>query len=151
MKKNRFIVSACLIGEPCRYDGESKKHPGITRYLRKKDYLTLCPEMLAGWGSPRPSVQFFGGGAVGVVHGKTKIKDCRGRDRTESLLRGVSRALRQALRFGVREAILKDKSPSCGVRRIYMGGRLRRGEGVFTYRLREKGIGVRSEESFGDR
>ncbi|MBI2985508.1 MAG: DUF523 domain-containing protein [Deltaproteobacteria bacterium] len=146
MKKGGYIVSACLVGRRCRYDGEDKSHSGVVRFLRRRKYLALCPEMLAGWKSPRPAVELRGGGAAQVSEGVARIKDARGRDRTETLIRGVHRALRRAVAFEAREAILKEKSPSCGVERVYRDGRLGRGEGLFTYWLRKNGISVRSEE-----
>ncbi len=148
MKKTSYIVSACLLGQRCRYNGEDKRHPGVIRFLRGKKYLALCPERLAGWGSPRLSVQFRGGGAAEVVEGKARIEDERGMDRTESLMEGVSMALEQVQTLKAREAILKEKSPSCGVRRVYRDGKLGPGEGLFTHGLRKKGVRVKSEESF---
>lgn len=148
MKKAKYVVSACLLGERCRYNGEGKAHPGVIRFLRRKKYVGLCPEMLAGWGSPRPPVQFHDGAASEVVGGKAKVKDDQGRDRTASLMKGVGKALKQAVSLGATEAVLKEKSPSCGVKRIYRDGKLTRGEGLFTYWLKKKGVRVRSEESF---
>lgn len=148
MRRAPYLISACLLGEHCRYNGEHRRHPGVIRFLRRKRYLAVCPEMLAGWGSPRPPVQFHGGGAPEVAQGKAVVQDTLGRDRTRSLVRGIARAVRKALVFEVREAILKEKSPSCGVKRVYRDGKLVRGEGVFTHCLREQGVKVRSEESF---
>ena len=148
MKKPRYVVSACLLGRRCRYNGEDKKHPGVIRFLRRKNYLAVCPEMLAGWKAPRPPVEFHGGGAAAVAEGKATINDSRGRDRTASLLKGIRKALRRAAVFGAREAILKEKSPSCGVQRVYRDGRLQRGQGLFTHWLRKKGVRVRSEGDF---
>ena len=148
MKKAPYVVSACLLGKRCRYNGEDKAHPGVIRFLREKKYVALCPERLAGWGVPRPPVEFHGGGAAKVVEGRAKIKDGRGRDRTASLIRGIAQALRRALASGAREAILKEKSPSCGVGKSYRDGRLVRAGGLFTYWLRRNGVKVRSEESF---
>ncbi len=148
MKKAKYIVSACLLGKRCRYNGEDKEHPGVIRFLRGKKYFALCPEMLAGWGSPRPPVEFHGGGASEVAGGLARIQDDRGRDRTGSLIKGITKALRRALSLESREAILKEKSPSCGVKRVYRDGKLTRGEGLFTHWLRERGIRVRSEEGF---
>ena len=148
MKKASVIVSACLVGERCRYNGEDRAHPGVIRFLRGKKYVALCPERLAGWGVPRPAVEFHGGGAKEVADGKARVKDSRGRDRTASLIKGVTRALRRALSLEVGEAVLKEKSPSCGVTKVYRNGRLTRGEGIFTYWLRQNGVKVRSEESF---
>lgn len=148
MKKGGYIVSACLLGRRCRYDGGEKGHPGVIRFLRRKNYLAVCPEMIAGWGSPRPPVEFHGGGAAEVAEGRARITDSDGRNRTASLIRGITKALRQADALEAREAILKEKSPSCGVKRVYRDGRLTRGEGLFTHWLRKKGIQVRSEEEF---
>ena len=148
MKKPPIIVSACLVGKRCRYNGEDRAHPGVIRFLRKKNYVAICPERLAGWGVPRPPVEFHGGGARKVAEGKAKIVDDRGRNRTASLMKGVTRALRRALSLKAREAILKEKSPSCGVGKVYRDGRLARGEGIFTYQLERHGVEVRSEESF---
>jgi len=151
MKQPPIIVSACLVGKRCRYNGEDRTHAGVTRFLRGKNYVAVCPEMLAGWGVPRPPVEFHGGGARSVVERKAGIIDERGRDRTTSLLKGVAKAVRRAVVLEAREAILKEKSPSCGVGQVYRDGRLRRGEGVFTYWLRRYGVKARSEESFAER
>lgn len=148
MKKSGLLVSACLLGRHCRYNGEDKRHPGVLRFLRGRDYLAVCPEMLAGWSSPRLPVEFHGGGAPAVATGAARIQDSRGRDRTASLMRGIRKALRQIARLKAGKAILKEKSPSCGVQRVYRDGRLTRGEGLFTYWLRKRGIEVRSEENF---
>jgi uncharacterized protein YbbK (DUF523 family) len=148
MKKSGYIVSACLLGRRCRYNGEDKAHPGVMRFLRGKRFLALCPEMLAGWGAPRLPVEFHGGGAARVALGKATIRDSRGRDRTESLMRGIRKALTQARRFGASAAILKEKSPSCGVHRVYRDRRLVRGPGLFAHGLRQKGVRVRCEQVF---
>ncbi len=148
MKKASIIVSACLVGERCRYNGEDRAHPGVARFLRGKKYLAVCPERLAGWGVPRPAVEFHGGGAKQLAEGKATITDSRGRDRTASLIKGVTKALRRAISLQASEAILKEKSPSCGVGKVYRDGKLTRGEGIFTHWLRRSGVKVRSEESF---
>jgi len=53
MKQRGYIVSACLLGRRCRYNGGDKSHSGVIRFLKRKKYLALCPELLAGWGAPR--------------------------------------------------------------------------------------------------
>jgi len=151
MKQPKYIVSACLIGKRCRYDGRHKAHPGVIRFLRGRKYLALCPEMLAGWGSPRPPVEFHGGGAAEVLEGRASVRDDRKRNRTRSLLRGITRALEQADASGAKQAILKEKSPSCGVNHVYRDGKLTRGQGLFTYWLRQRGVKAQSEESFRDK
>lgn len=148
MNRAPVIVSACLIGRRCRYNGEHRANAGVLGYLKNKKYIAVCPEKLAGWGVPRPPVEFCGGGASAVIGGKAEIVDDRGRNRTASLLRGAQRALSRALSGKARVAILKEKSPSCGVKQVYRDGRLVRGEGVFTYWLKHHGIATRSEGSF---
>lgn len=151
MNRSPVVVSACLIGRRCRYNGQHRTHAGVLRYLKNKKYIAVCPEKLAGWGVPRPPVEFHGGGASAVVDGRAAIVDERGRDRTASLLRGARRALSRALSAKPTEAILKEKSPSCGVKKVYRDGRLVRGEGVFTHWLKRHGIATRSEDSFTER
>jgi uncharacterized protein YbbK (DUF523 family) len=151
MKRPPVVVSACLIGKRCRYNGERRAHAGVLRFLKRRDYIAVCPEKLAGWGVPRPPVEFSGGGASAVVEGKAKVIDDRGRDRTRSLMRGARRALARALSSKAIEAILKEKSPSCGVKNVYREGRLIRGQGIFTHWLKRHGIIARSEESFTER
>jgi uncharacterized protein YbbK (DUF523 family) len=151
MNRSPVVVSACLIGRRCRYNGEHRAHTGVLRYLKNKKYIAVCPEKLAGWGVPRPPVEFHSGGASAVSDGKAEIVDGRGRNRTASLLRGARRALARALAAKATEAILKEKSPSCGVKKVYRDGRLVRGEGVFAYWLKRHGIATRSEDSFTER
>lgn len=151
MKQAPIIVSACLIGKRCRYNGDDRAHAGVIRFLSGKKYLAVCPEKLAGWGVPRPPVEFRGGGVAKVLRGDARIEDSSGRDRTKSLMKGVAGALRRALRLQPREAILKEKSPSCGVKKVYRDGKLKRGQGLFAYALRRNGVKVRSEESFAGR
>ena len=148
MKQRGYIVSACLLGRRCRYNGGDKSHSGVIRFLKRKKYLALCPELLAGWGAPRLPVEFHGGGAARVAEGSATIRDSRGRDRTRSLIRGIRKALGQADRFEAAAAILKEKSPACGVHRVYRDGRLTRGSGLFARALRRRGLTVRSEEEF---
>ncbi|HEX9445877.1 MAG TPA: DUF523 domain-containing protein [Candidatus Binatia bacterium] len=148
MKRAPIIVSACLVGKRCRYNGEDRAHPGVRRFLRGKNYLAVCPEKLAGWGVPRPPVEFHGGGAGKVAAGGAKIVTDEGVDLTASLMKAVVQAVERAVALGAREAILKEKSPSCGVARVYRDGRLVRGEGVFAHGLKKRGIRARSEESF---
>ena len=148
MKRPPIVVSACLVGKRCRYNGEHRAHSGVLRFLKNRDYVAVCPEKLAGWGVPRPPVEFSGGGARQAVTGEAKIIDDRGRNRTTSLVRGARRALVRAVSSKATMAILKEKSPSCGVKKVYRDGRLVRGGGVFTYWLRARGIAIRSEDDF---
>ena len=86
-----------------------------------------------------------------MLRGAARIEDSSGRDRTKSLMKGVAGALRRALRLQPSAAILKEKSPSCGVKKVYRDGKLKRGQGLFAYSPRRNGVKVRSEESIAGR
>jgi len=151
MKRPPIIVSACLLGRRCRYNGEDRAHAGVRRFLKGKNYVAVCPEKLAGWGVPRPPVELKGGGAEKVMEGRARIVTHEGTDLTASLIRAVRKLVDRATSLRSEEAILKEKSPSCGVTKVYRDGRLVEGKGLFTHRLKDRGIQVRSEESFGER
>jgi uncharacterized protein YbbK (DUF523 family) len=123
--KEVVVVSACLVGEKVRYDGKDKLAALPIR--DDQEVLPLCPEILAGMGCPRPSVQFTGGG---------RIVDQQGVDRTEAMHAGARRAAELAERAGARTAILKEQSPSCGSKRVWRDGQIASGQGVFAARLR---------------
>src|SRR5262249_4321495 len=108
--KRPIVVSACLAGKRCRYNGEHRSHAGVLRYLKRKRYVAVGRERLAGWGVRRPPVEFHGGGAQKTVAGEAAIVDNRGRNRTRSLMRGAKRALGRVLSSHATEAILKEKS-----------------------------------------
>jgi uncharacterized protein YbbK (DUF523 family) len=151
MKRAPIVVSACLLGKRCRYNGEDRDNPGVRRFLKGKNYVAVCPEKLAGWGVPRPPVEFRGGGAEKVIEGRAKIVSNEGADLTSGLMKAVTKAVERATSLGAEEAILKEKSPSCGVTKVYRDGRLVRGEGLFTHGLKRRGIAVRSEANFTER
>lgn len=151
MKRAPIVVSACLLGKRCRYNGEDRANPGVRRFLKGKNFIAVCPEKLAGWGVPRPPVEFRGGGAEKVMAGRAKIVSNEGADLTASLMKAVMKAVDRASSVGAEEAILKEKSPSCGVKKVYRSGRLVRGEGLFTHGLKRRGITVRSETNFTER
>ena len=135
-----FVVSACLAGVPCRYDGASKPCPAVQDLVRAGQALPLCPEALGDLPVPRlPCEQQADG----------RIVDKEGMDRTAAFVRGAQAALAQALAHGCAAAILKSRSPSCGIDGVYDGtfsGRLRPGEGLWAKALREQGLTLYSEE-----
>ena len=119
----RVLVSACLLGARCRYDGASKPLPGLERLLSVIDPVPVCPEQLGGLPTPRTPAERCGDRVV--------TRD--GTDVTAQYERGAQEALRLAQLTGCTLALLKEKSPSCGCGRIYDGthtGRLTDGNGV---------------------
>ncbi len=135
----KLLVSACLLGTPCRYDGESRRHPLIGALGEKYELVPVCPEVLGGLPTPRTPSERTGD--------KVLMRD--GRDVTENYRKGARTALSIAQREGCTLAVLKSRSPSCGCREIYDGTFTRTlvpGDGVTTELLRSSGITVLSED-----
>jgi uncharacterized protein YbbK (DUF523 family) len=133
------LVSACLLGVVCRFDCESKAHPAVLLLARTRHLVPVCPEQLGGLPTPRPRHEQREG----------RIVSEHGRDATEEFERGAQQALTIAKVTRCRRAILKARSPSCGVGTIYDGtfsGKLVAGDGILAGKLREEGIAVCSED-----
>lgn len=132
------IVSACLSGVKCRYNGTSSPCKAITELVNSGEAIPICPERLAGLPTPRPCTEKLG----------DRIVAENGEDFTESYVKGAQVVLEIATLVGCREAILKSGSPSCGSKRIYDGtftGKMRQGDGVLASLLKEHGIEVLTE------
>jgi len=134
-----MIVSACLADVNCRWDRESRPCEKVIDLVRKGKALPICPEQLGGLPTPRPPAEQRGK--------KVVIKD--GKDITKEFERGAQEVLKIAKLVGCQEAILKSKSPSCGVGKVYDGtfsGTLIDGDGVLSKLLKKNGIIVKSEK-----
>jgi uncharacterized protein YbbK (DUF523 family) len=139
----RIVVSACLLGSPVRHDGRDKKssHPVLQRWLEEGRIVSACPEMLGGLGTPRPPAEIIN------VDGVRRVVTIDGRDVTGAFESGARAAFDQA--DGVRVAVLKEGSPSCGSSFVYDGTFSKTkvaGEGITAALLRSRGIAVFSEE-----
>ena len=137
-----IIVSACLLGEPCRYDGKSVPCEAVIKMARTHEIIAVCPEVLGGLPTPRTPCEIQPDG---------QVIDAEGRDRTAAFEAGARAALRIAQEHGCRQAILKENSPSCGSNHVYDGafsGTLAPGKGKTAALLEEAGIEVRAEDSF---
>ena len=144
-----LLVSACLVGIPCRYDGDSCPHDLLQALAMQGDILPLCPEVLGGLPTPRPPAEIQGGDGDDVLEGRARVVNTEGKDVTAEFLAGAQKALHVAHRWGIKVAILKARSPSCGVGQIHDGsfsGRLVEGDGVAAALLKREGIIVKSEE-----
>ena len=138
MKDNPILVSACLLGCTCRYDGASKAHPAILRLAEEKQLVPVCPEQLGGLPTPRKPAERQG----------EKVVTAEGLDVTAQYQKGAEEAVRLARIFGCERAILKERSPSCGSCGVYDGtfsGTLRPGMGVAAELLVKNGIRVYGE------
>ncbi|MDD2715690.1 MAG: DUF523 domain-containing protein [Candidatus Wallbacteria bacterium] len=133
------LVSACLLGIPCRFDGMGKPHPGVVELAREKVLIPVCPEQLGGLPTPRLRTVFCG----------NLLRDESGCDVTSFFERGAAATLEIARLSGATCAIMKEKSPSCGVEWVYSmrNGRetLVPGMGITTELLKKNGITVYSE------
>lgn len=143
----RLLVSACLLGIPCRYDGGDR---GILSFPPEVCPIPLCPEQLGGLPTPRPPARLAGGDGRSVLEGRGRVVNALGEDVTEAFLRGAREALRVCRLLGIRRAVLKERSPSCGVRWVWVGEELREGCGVTTALLLSAGLEVVSSEEWGD-
>lgn len=133
------LCSACLLGIKCRYDGKGKADKKVIRLSKKETLIPICPEQLGGLSTPREPSERRG----------KKVITKSGKDVTEDFERGAKEVLRLAKLFEIEEAILKQRSPSCGSGQIYDGtfsGRIIKGEGVTATLLKKNRIKVISEE-----
>lgn len=140
-----ILVSACLAGVRCRYDGTDKLRPEIAEAVDAGDAITGCPEMLGGMNSPRRPAEIRGGSAEDVLDGHACVIDDRGEDVTDAYVQGAYRMLALARSAGVDRAILQDRSPSCGSSHRYDGtfsGHLVDGTGVTAALLTRHGITI---------
>lgn len=134
-----IVVSACLAGIECRYNGSSHTMPQIAQMVIKGKAIPICPEILAGLPIPRPPAEQY----------KDKIISLNGDDQTAQYTAGAKVGLTIALASNCKRAILKSNSPTCGCGLIYDGtfsGKLIHGDGIFTKLLKENGIEVCTEE-----
>ena len=140
------MVSACLVGHKCRYDGGSKPNAQVLALYARGEAVAFCPECLGGLTVPRePSEIEPGFSGVDVLNGKARVLTAGGLDVTEAFLAGAENALRMCVEIGAKLAILKSHSPSCGCDAIYDGtfsGVLSGGDGVTAALLKRHGIAV---------
>lgn len=139
----KILISACLLGCACRYDGKSKPHPLAQELARRGLAVPVCPEQLGGLPTPRTPSERQG----------QRVAMQNGRDVTAEYRRGAAEALAIARLYGCQMAVLKERSPSCGHGEIYDGtftGTLTTGDGVTAALLRENGIAVYGESDIAD-
>ncbi|MBS7647640.1 MAG: DUF523 domain-containing protein [Candidatus Bathyarchaeia archaeon] len=134
------LCSACLLGVRCRYNGKDALNKKVVRLLRTEVLIPVCPEQLGGLPTPREPAEII----------RKKVVTKSGHDVTENFTRGARETLKIAKLFGVKEAILKQGSPSCGCGKIHDGtfsGRIIEGDGVTAALLKKHGIKVITEEN----
>ena len=130
-----ILVSACLLGENCKYNGGNNYNPEVIAYVQGQEVLAVCPEMLADMGCPRTPVE--------IVDGVVTDRD--GNNVDAVLRRGVAKAMELIRREDIQCAILQSRSPTCGAKQVYDGtfsGKLVEGVGIFAQALEAAGIQV---------
>ena len=137
--KLRVLVSQCLLGVACRYDGKSVFCESVRRLMDACEVIPVCPEILGGMTTPRPPSERQG----------ERVVNNLGQDVTAAFLRGADQALHLARLFGVKYAVLKQRSPSCGSEMIYdgtfSGGKIP-GKGVTAEAFEREGIRIFDED-----
>lgn len=128
-----IIVSACLLGINCKYNGGNNLNRDLVNFLKDKEYMSICPEALSGLGIPRNPLEIKNG----------KIITESGEDYTEKFYYGIKRAMDRIRGENIEFAVLQSRSPSCGVNEIYDGTfshTLIKGKGLFAFELEKSGV-----------
>jgi len=144
-----ILISACLAGIHCRYNQGHNCSEKVVEVIKSQPSVIVCPEQLGGLSTPRHPAEIIGGNGDDVLNGEAKVMSSEGEDLTESFIRGAEEVLDIARLYGVKRAILKSGSPSCGHGKIYDGsfsGEKIPGDGVTSALLKRNGIEVITEE-----
>lgn len=144
-----ILVSACLIGINCKYNGYNNKNEKVIQYLKDKQFIIACPEQLGGMSTPRDPSEIIELDTDDVIKGQTSVISNKSLDVTNKFKEGAKETLKIANIYNCKEAILKDGSPSCGSSYIYDGtfsSKKIDGVGVTTALLINNGIKVISEK-----
>ncbi len=147
----KMLVSLCLLGQKCRFDGRDCLNDQIKESLHNKIVIGVCPELESGLSVPRKKCEIFGGDGYDVLDKKAQVLAEDGSDFSLSYQRGAEIILERVKISGVKKAIFKDNSPSCGLTHIYDGtfkGHMRPGPGVSTALLKRNDIEIISDEHF---
>ena len=134
-----ILVSACLLGTNCKYNGKNNKNEKVLEYIKDKYVIPICPEVFGGLSTPRIPSEIS----------DNKIINKDGIDVTKYFVDGANKTLDIAKTLNIKKAILKQKSPSCGCGKIYDGtftNNIINGDGITTRLLKENSIEVITEE-----
>ena len=132
MSSMKILVSACLLGENCKYNGGNNYNAAVAEFVKDKEILSICPEMMAGMGCPRTPIE--------IVDGVLRDRD--GNNVDASMREAVAQVMERIRREDIQCAVLQSRSPTCGVNQIYDGsfsGKLVAGSGVLAQALKAEG------------
>lgn len=141
MEKEKILISACLIGLNCKYDGGNNENSKLVELMKEKDLVPICPEQLGGLKTPRASAE----------RKQEKVITKEGVDVTKEYQKGAEEVLKLAKKLNIKKVILKSRSPSCGIDEIYDGTfshNLVKGDGVTAELLKKNGIEVISSDKY---
>jgi len=153
-EKSPILVSACLLGIDCTYKASNNENQLIIDLQNSRRLIPVCPEQLGGLSTPREPQNILSGTGKDVLNGATEVINKKGFNVTANFIQGAEETLKIAKILKVKYAIMKERSPSCGVKRIFndklMNNRLVDGMGVTTALLQNHGLQVISEKEFED-
>ena len=128
----KILVSGCLLGENCKYNGGNNYNPRIVEFLKGKEVISICPEIMAGMGCPRNPIEIVDG----------VLTDCHGKNVDSLIRKSVMEIMERIRDEEIQCAVLQSRSPTCGVNQVYDGtfsGKLIPGSGVFAKSLMDAG------------
>ena len=131
----KILVSACLLGENCKYNGGNNYNAAVAEYVNGKEILPICPEIMAGMGCPRIPIEIVDG----------VLMDRNGNNVDDAMRKAVAQAMEMIRKEEIQCAVLQSRSPTCGVNQIYDGsfsGKLIPGSGVLAQALKDEGYKV---------
>lgn len=146
-----LIISACLCGIDCKYNGKNNRTPVFEELLRSGQIIPVCPEQLGGLETPRAAAEIIGGGGQEVLEGQARVMTRHGVEVSAAYIRAAYQTLKIAQAVSPELVIFKSRSPSCGVGAIYDGNfssRLKEGDGVTTALLKKHGFKVVDDETY---
>ena len=128
----KVLVSGCLLGENCKYNGGNNYNPRVVEFLKDKEVISICPEIMAGMGCPRNPIEIVDG----------VLTDCHGKNVDSLIRKSVMEIMERIRDEEIQCAVLQSRSPTCGVNQVYDGtfsGKLIPGSGVFAKSLMDAG------------
>lgn len=150
-QKVRIILSACLAGVNCVYDGTNKFNPVFAGMFKNKEAMLACPEVLGKLKIPHDPSEIVGGDGFDVLCGEAVVLSKSGKDVTGLFIKGAKAVLAKVKKYKIKKVVLKSKSPSCGCGMIFDGTfskRLIPGYGVTAALLKQNGIEVVSDVEY---
>lgn len=128
----KILVSGCLLGENCKYNGGNNYNPRVVEFLKDKEVISICPEIMAGMGCPRNPIEIVDG----------VLTDCHGKNVDSLIRKSVMEIMERIRDEEIQCAVLQSRSPTCGVNQVYDGtfsGKLIPGSGIFAQSLMDAG------------